>query len=126
MRFIEHDGLIFIPITLGYDYHVYQITDCILDSGSAGTVIDVDLIPFNPKIPGILRRLYGIGGHQDVVAQHVDFIQIENCRLENIQIEFGDIQYAFGINGILGTNLLRFMKLHLDFNQLEIEFFSLK
>ena len=84
MQFIEHDGLIFIPITLGYNSNIYQITDCILDTGSAGTIIDVDLIPFNHKIPSILKRLHGIGGHQDVVAQQVDFIKVENCRLENI------------------------------------------
>ncbi len=125
MRFIEHDGLIFIPITLGYDNNIYQISDCILDTGSAGTVIDTDLISFNHRIPGVLKRLNGIGGHQDVIAQYVDFIQIENCRLENIQIEFGDIENNFNINGILGTNLLRFMILHLNFNQQEIEFFSL-
>ncbi len=122
MRFIENNGLIFIPITLGYDNNVCQISDCILDTGSAGTVIDTSLIPFNHKIPGVLKRLHGIGGHQDVVSQYVDFIQIENCRLENIQIEFGDIENTFGINGILGTNLLRFMKLYLDFNQHMIEF----
>ncbi len=94
-----------------------------MDTGSAGTIIDVDLIPFNPKIPSILKRLHGIGGHQDVVAQPVDFIQIENCLLENILVEFGDIKNSYSINGILGTNLLRFMNLYLNFNQQEIEFF---
>jgi hypothetical protein len=123
MQFIEHDGLIFIPITLGYNSNNYQITDCILDTGSAGTIIDVDLIPFNPKIPGILKRLHGIGGYQDVVAQQVDFIKIENCRLENILVEFGNIKNSYGIKGILGTNLLRFMNFYLNFNQQEIEFF---
>jgi hypothetical protein len=123
MQFIEHDGLIFIPITLGYNSKSYQITDCILDTVTSGTVIDVDLIGFNPKIPGILKRLHGIGGHQDVVAQQVDFIKIENGRLENILVEFGDLKNSYGIKGILGTNLLRFMNLYLNFNQREIEFF---
>ena len=123
MQFIEHDGLIFIPITLGYNSKSYQVTDCILDTGSAGTIIDVDLIGFNPKIPGILKRLHGIGGHQDVVAQQVGFIKIENCRLENILVEFGDLKNSYGINGILGTNLLRFINFYLNFNQREIEFF---
>ncbi len=80
MRFVEHKGLIFIPVTLGYDNSVCQISDCILDTGSAGTVIDTGLIPFNHKIPGVLKRLHGIGGHQDVVSQYADFIQIGNCR----------------------------------------------
>jgi len=123
MQFIEHDGLIFIPITLGYNSKSYQVTDCILDTGSAGTIIDVDLIGFNPKIPGILKRLHGIGGHQDVVAQQVGFIKIENCRLENILVEFGDLKNSYGIKGILGTNLLRFINFYLNFNQREIEFF---
>ena len=124
MQFVEHDGLIFIPITLGYNSKIYQITDCILDTGSAGTIIDIDLIPFNPKIPAILKRLQGIGGHQDVVAQHVDFIKIDNCRLENILVEFGDIQNSYGIKGILGTNLLRFMNISLNFSQQKIDFFQ--
>jgi hypothetical protein len=78
---------------------------------------------FNPKIPGILKRLHGLYGHHDVVAQQVDFIKIENCRLENILVEFGDIKNSYGIKGILGTNLLLFMNLCLNFNQQEIEFF---
>jgi len=117
MQFIEHDGLIFIPIILGYNSKNYQVTDCILDTGSAGTVIDVDIIGFNPKIPGILKRLHGIGGHQDVVAQQVDFIKIENFGKENILVEFGDIKNSYGIKGILGTNLLLFMNIYLNFNQ---------
>ncbi len=124
MQFVEHDGLIFIPITLGYNSKIYQITDCILDTGSAGTIIDIDLIPFNPKIPATLKRLHGIGGHQDVVAQHVDFIKIENCSLENILVEFGEIQNSYGIKGILGTNLLRFMNISLNFSQQKIDFFQ--
>lgn len=123
MQFIERDGLIFIPITLGYDSKSYQITDCILDTGSAGTVIDVDLIEFNPKIPGILKRLHGIGGYQDVVAQPVDFIEIENCRLENIWVEFGNLENSYCIKGILGTNLLRFINFYLNFNQQKIKLF---
>jgi len=123
MQFIEHDGLIFILITLGYDAKIYQITDCILDTASAGTIIDIDLIEFNPKIPSILKRLHGIGGYQDVVAQPVDFIEIENCRLENIWVEFGELENSYRIKGILGTHLLRFMNLYLNFNQQKIEFF---
>lgn len=123
MRFIEHNGLIFIPITLGYNSNIYHITDCILDTGSAGTIIDIELISFNPKIPGILKRLHGIGGHHDVVAQPVDFIKIENYQLESILVEFGDLNNFYGIKGILGTNLLRFMNLCLNFNQQKIEFF---
>jgi hypothetical protein len=121
MQFIEHDGLIFIPITLEYNSKSYQVTNCILDTGSAGTVIDVDLIGFNPKIPSILKRLHGIGGHQDVVAQQVDFIKIENFGKENILVEFGDIKNSYRIKGILGTNLLRFMNFYLNFNQQEYD-----
>ena len=83
MKIIERDGLIFLPITLKYGSKVYNINDCILDTGSAGTVIDIDLIQFNPKIPAVLKRLHGIGGHQDVVAQNVDFVRIDSICLKN-------------------------------------------
>jgi hypothetical protein len=115
MKIIERDGLIYLPITLKYDSKVYKINDCILDTGSAGTVIDIDFIQFNPKIPAVLKRLHGIGGHQDVVAQNVDFIKIDSIYLRNVLIEFGDINNSFGIKGILGTNLLKYMDFHLSF-----------
>ncbi|ETR68696.1 MAG: hypothetical protein OMM_10261 [Candidatus Magnetoglobus multicellularis str. Araruama] len=122
MKIIERDGLIYLPITLKYDSKVYKINDCILDTGSAGTVIDIDFIQFNPKIPAVLKRLHGIGGHQDVVAQNVDFIKIDSIYLRNVLIEFGDINNSFGIKGILGTNLLKYMDFHLSFINKTIEF----
>jgi hypothetical protein len=122
MKIIERDGLIYLPITLKYDSKVYKINDCILDTGFAGTVIDIDFIQFNPKIPAVLKRLHGIGGHQDVVAQNVDFIKIDSIYLRNVLIEFGDINNSFGIKGILGTNLLKYMDFHLSFINKTIEF----
>ena len=111
MQFIEHDGLIFIPITLGYNSKSYQVTDCILNTGSAGTVIDVDLIPFNPKIPGILKRLHGLYGHQDVVAQQVDFIKIENFEKENILVEFGNLKNSLWHKGNFRHSFIRIYEL---------------
>jgi len=122
MKFIDRNGLIYLPITLNYDGQIYVINDCILDTGSAGTVIDIDLISFNYKIPAVLKRLQGIGGHQDVVAQKVNFVKIETICLENILVEFADIHNSFGIKGILGTNLLQYLDLYLNFKKQNIEF----
>ncbi len=47
MNFQWRQGLIWVDIDLEYDGKKYHITNCIVDTGSATTAIDIDLIKFN-------------------------------------------------------------------------------
>ena len=47
----------------------------ILDTGSATTPVDIELVDFNYRKPAMIKRLFGIGGGtQEVIAQKVDKI----------------------------------------------------
>ena len=123
MRFEWIEGLIWVSFELVYEGKVAKIDHCILDTGSATTAIDIDLVEFNYRKPATIKRLWGIGGGtQEVVGQVVDKIIIDQKELKQIEIEFGDIQADLGINGFIGNDILSHYSLTIDFKKREITF----
>ena len=77
MKFTFRQGLIWIPIEVVYEGQMVRIEDCIIDTGSATTAIDIDMIAFNFRKPAIIRRICGLGGGvQEVVAQAIELIKL--------------------------------------------------
>ncbi len=58
MKFEFDKGLIWIPIKIQYEGKSIEIEKCILDTGSATTAIDIDLVDFNYRKPASIKRLY--------------------------------------------------------------------
>lgn len=118
MRFGFKQGLIWVPVTLQYEGVIVEVDNCILDTGSASTAIDIDLIDFNYQKPAHIKRLRGLGGGtQEVVCQEIDLFKIGNQEFRNIEVEFGDIKADFGINGFIGTDILSRLTLTIDFRK---------
>jgi len=118
MKFEWKHGLIWIPLTLIYEGQSYTIDNCIVDTGSATSAIDIGLVPFNYQKPAIIRRLFGIGGgEQEVVSQAVDSLTLGQETFSNIDIEFGDLNIDFGINGFIGTDILSKFLVSIDFTR---------
>ena len=121
MKFHLKHGLLWISVELIYDGKIYNIDNCIIDTGAATSAIDIDLIPFNYNKPATVRQLIGIGGgKQEVVVQSIDAIKIANQLIENIDIEFGDLKVDYGINGFIGTDLLSQFDLAINFSDFEL------
>jgi len=107
MNFELKHGLIWITFELIYEGNSVVIDNCIVDTGSAATAIDIDLVNFNYGKSAIVKRLFGIGGGtQEVVSQRVGKVIIGGQELNNIEIEFGDIHAELGINGFVGNDIL--------------------
>ena len=123
MNFNFRNGLIWISIDIEYEGENINIDNCILDTGSATTAVDIDLVEFNYKKPSFVKRLVGIGGGtQEVINQEVNKITIDQISLENVEIEFGDIQADLGINGFIGTNVLGHFDINIKFSTKELHF----
>ncbi len=121
MTFEFHHGLIWVAVALVYEGKSVDIDRCILDTGSATTAIDIDLISFNYHKPAIIRRLRGLaGGTQEVVCQSIDRFCIGNVELSPIEIEFGDIASTLGIHGFIGNDILSRFDLTINFRTQEI------
>lgn len=122
MNFELKYGLIWIAFEFVYDGKIVEVDNCILDTGSATTAVDTDLVDFNYEKPAILRRLIGIGGGtHEVAAQKVDKIIIDGIELKDIEIEFGNIQADIGINGFIGNDILRKHTITIDYRAKEID-----
>lgn len=116
MKFIFKDGLIWVSIELVYENKPYAINNCIIDTGSGTTAIDIDLVEFNYRKPALVKRLLGIGGGiQEVVSQAVDKLKVGQVELKKIEIAFGDLQEELGINGFIGNDILSRFTLTIDY-----------
>lgn len=118
MKFEWKHGLIWVQMDLVYEGTKIKINNCIIDTGSSTTAIDIELVDFNYYKPAKIKRLFGIGaGTQEVISQQVDKVIIQKYEIENIEIEFGDIKKALGINGFIGNDILSKFTVNIDFNQ---------
>ncbi len=66
----------------------------------------------------------GIVGTQEVLSQNIKTIELNNSILNNLDIEFGDLQNSYGINGFIGTDILSQFKVNIDFVNQEISFIA--
>ncbi len=123
MRFEWRGGLVWVSFKLAYEGSEHEIGNCILDTGSATTAIDIDLVDFNFQKHATITRLFGIGGGtQEVIAQKVDSVTMDGHEMRNIELEFGNICSDIGINGFLGNDILSLYTVTIDHSRKEIEF----
>lgn len=123
MKFDWKNGLIWISFELDYEGSKYEIENCIVDTGSATSAVDIDLVDFNFQKDAVITRLFGIGGGtQEVITQTVDSIRIDDYQISNIELEFGNIYSNIGINGFIGNDLLGLFVVKIDYSQLIIDF----
>jgi len=122
MKFRFDNGLIWISVGLEYEGRPVEIANCILDTGSATTAMDIDFVDFNYRKPAFIRRLCGLGGGiQEVACQITDKLVIDKTELRDVEIEFGDIISGLGINGFLGNDILSRFSFNVDFSKKKID-----
>jgi len=124
MNFYWKKGLIWVDIELEYNGKKYHIENCIVDTGSASTAIDIDLIEFDYNRITQIKKLSGIGGIEEVMSQKVESLILGDIEIKNLQIEFGSLQNSYGINGFIGTNILSQFEVNIDFSKQKINFIS--
>jgi hypothetical protein len=126
MKFEFYRGLIWIPISIEYQGKAVRIENCIVDTGSATTAIDIDLIDFDYRKPSVIKRLCGIGGgSQEVICQKISKFLMDKEELNDVEIEFGDIKSDFGINGFIGNDILKRFVFTIDFSKQKIDMINM-
>jgi len=123
MKICVHDGLPFTKVLLKHQGKSVEADRVLTDSGSAGTVFDVDKlakIDLLPESDDVIRTVFGIGGTEFVVEKNIDQISLMSLELKNFPIEIGSVDYGFEMKGILGFNFLVRTKAVIDLGQLRI------
>ena len=86
MNFELKNGLIWISFFLNYEGNEIEIDNCIVDTGSATTAIDIDLVEFNYSKPANIKRLIGVGGGtQEVISQNVNKVILDQKEIKNLR-----------------------------------------
>lgn len=125
MQLVLKDDLPFITIKVVYRGMEIEIPNILVDTGSASTLLSADLVAKIGLVPEPGDTLYtirGVGGTEVVFTRQVDYLQIDQQRLLQFQIEVGGMDYGFEINGILGMDGLRQAGTIINLRDLRLEF----
>jgi len=104
------DRLLFVDLVVVHGGQRCEVTDVLVDTGSAGTVVSADLVGEIGLRAGPgdrLHVLHGVGGEEVVFTKRVEAIEIGGHLIRDVRIEVGAMDYGYAMNGILGLDLLR-------------------
>src|SRR5215510_8208319 len=123
MNIQVQDGLSYVTVTLLYGGQQLDLTNALLDTGSAGTLFAADQvlavgIQYEANDP--VQRIRGIGGTEFVFVKRVDRLSVDELQVSDFAIEVGAMNYGFAIDGIIGTDFLLQVRAVIDLSRLEI------
>ncbi len=109
MQLLLKNNLPFTTVIVAYQKQEVRIENVLVDTGSASTIFAVDVvetIKIYPLPEDTLHTIHGVGGSETVFSRVVDYVQLGEQKLANLEIEVGGMDYGFEINGILGMDFL--------------------
>ena len=94
-----------------------------VDTGSAATLFASDYVRkfgIDSEPEDRIRKIVGVGGNEYVIEKRIDVLIIDGVSIEDSIIQIGDMDYGFGINGIIGGDLLIRTKMIIDYERCTI------
>ncbi|MEM9490409.1 MAG: hypothetical protein AAGC55_14780 [Myxococcota bacterium] len=116
-------GLIYVPMQIDYADQQVDLR-AIADTGSAGTAANINLFNLDYHRDGRIRDLVGIGGKERVIVQNVERVSVGDSACEQFPIEFSDMDGAFDIEAIIGSDLLERFGAVIDYPAKQLHFQS--
>jgi len=116
------NGLLYTSIKLTHEGNCVTIDDVIIDTGAFHTIITTDFLDemgakFSNEDKLIEASGYG-GASSYAVRKRIDSITCDTIKLQNLKIDFGEIDPNERINGLLGLDFLRQAGIVLDLEEL--------
>ena len=125
MKIELRKNLIYTSISVCHNGLIIQIDDALIDTGSASTVVSIDIlseIGIKPESSDLIRTIRGVGGVEAVFSRKMDYLQVGEYRIKPFEIEIAGMDYGFGINAILGMDFLISAGVVLNLKKCEMEF----
>jgi hypothetical protein len=94
-----------------------------MDTGSAGTILKAELlhsIGVYPEANDYTCAIRGIGSSEVVFFKTINSVKIEDIRLDHFEIEVGEMNYGFPIDGILGFDFIQLAGIVIDTKKMKI------
>ncbi|HEX9060391.1 MAG TPA: retropepsin-like aspartic protease [Clostridia bacterium] len=117
-------GLPFIEVELIHKDKSVKCLNFLVDTGSASTVLAAEIavqLDLGPEPNDVIREIRGVGGTEFVYEKYIDRIILGSKHMDNFKIQIGDMDYGFDMDGIIGYNFLKALKVLINFDEMEIE-----
>jgi predicted aspartyl protease len=125
MRLTLRDDLPFVQVTVIYRDAELEISDVLVDTGSATTILVADQVArigIIPEPSDILYTIRGIGGIETVFTRRLGRLRIGQREITDFEVEVGGMDYGFEIQGILGMDFLLQAGAIINLRDLSLEF----
>lgn len=116
-------GLPFVTAVVEYDGRKVELDNVLLDTGSAGTLFQVDrlmTIGLHMEPEDLIRRIRGVGGAEFVFSKWVGGLDVGGLRVDNFEVEVGAMDYGFELDGIVGLDFLQAVRARIDLGELTV------
>jgi len=123
MRLRFEYGLPFAEIELYNGDKNIKLTNVLIDTGSATTIISTETaisLGLGPQPDDELNLVRGVGGVESVYEKFVEKIILDAAELNAFKIDVGAMQYGFEIDAIVGVDVLKQAKAVANFHEMNI------
>ena len=115
----------FTTVRMAYNGIPIEISDVLVDTGSASTILAAEIlvnVQIIPRAEDILHAIHGVGGSEVVFTRRIDYLKVGERSIADFEIEVGGMDYGFKINGILGMDFLNRAGAIINLREMRIEF----
>lgn len=120
----ELSELPFIKATVTFRGQSLKLENVLLDTGSAGTIFNVNKleeIGVKPEANDVTQTIQGVGGLEFVYIKNIDQISIhDEIAIQNFNVELGSMDYGLEIDGIIGYDFMKEVGLIIDLQRLSL------
>lgn len=116
-------GLPIVSLDVVYSGRQLHLENVLLDTGSAGTILDADKVAeigVRPEGTDRTAIIHGVGGTEIVFTKWFDAVTLGDWTLSQCKIEIGAMDYGIEIQGILGFDFIRAAGLIIDTNKMQV------
>ncbi len=116
-------GLPFVTVIIQFRGQRLILEKVLLDTGSAGTIFNTDVVGAIGVIPeseDVVDTIRGVGGVEYVYTKNFDAIYLDSVCLNNFQVEVGNMDYGMEIDGIIGFDFIQAAKLIIDTIRMQV------
>jgi hypothetical protein len=117
-----HD-LPIVSVDIIYKGQALHLERVLLDTGSAGTIFDADIVSkigVRPEGSDQTAILHGVGGTEIVFTKWFDSISLGSSSVVPCKIQIGAMDYGIEIQGIIGFDFIRAANLVIDTVDMQI------
>ncbi|OPJ60570.1 retropepsin-like aspartic protease [Clostridium oryzae] len=123
-KLIYKNGLLYTNVFLSHDGKEVIVEDVIIDTGAFHTIISpvfLEKLDTEVSLDDEIINAYGLGGGMcSSLRKRIDKIGIGGINIEDMRIDFGEIDPEDRVNGLIGLDFLKAAKIIIDIDENKI------